>query len=132
MFNLFKKRNNPDVNLKSTDNFEISMEENTIMFCVDDSDEVTIKISAQNLEKKDAKKFAEVLCYIEHGLYRSMILKMLQDMAVEDPDRQDFISELILFWSQYIDTYKDLTYNKDGPVVPPTKFSMLVNHSEAK
>ena len=131
MFNLFKK-SKADIHTKSTDNFNISMEDNTILFCVDDSDELTIKISAQNLKKKDAKKFAEVLCFIENGLYRSMILKMLQDMAAEDPDRQEFISELILFWSEYIDTYKDLSYNKEGPVVPPTKFSMLVHHSESK
>lgn len=124
MFNLFKKHKNP---------VQFKMDENTIAFCVDQNHDVSIKISAQNLKKKDAAKFGQVLCFIESGLYRSTILEILQDMTAQtDPERQAFISELILQWSQYIDAYKELSYNKDGPLVPPTKFSVLVNHSEAK
>lgn len=130
IFNLFKGKSSKQPKENNKDALRISLEENAIMFCVDKNNELTIKISAQNLDNESAKKVAEVLFFMGKGYYRSHILKMLQDMAVDDPSRQDFVSDLILYWSAYIDTYKDLTYNKGGPVVCPTKFSQLVHNSE--
>lgn len=130
MFQLFKKAN-PEIKTEAKDNvFEISPEDNTLMLCVDKNGELTVKISIQNLETKNAAKFAEVLFLVEQKGYREMFMQMLQDMAAEDKSRQDFISDVMLYWTAYIDTYKNMTYNKDGPVVSPTKFSQLVNNSE--
>lgn len=130
MFQLFKKAN-PEIKTEAKDNvFEISPEDNTLMLCVDKNGELTIKISIQNLETKNAAKFAEVLFLVEQKGYREMFMQMLQDMAAEDTSRQDFIGDVILYWTAYIDTYKNMTYNKDGPVISPTKFSQLVNNSE--
>lgn len=131
MFQLFKKANQEITTEKTKDNvFEISQEDNTLMLCVDKKGELTVKISIQNLETKNAAKFAEVLFLVEQKGYREMFMQMLQDMAAEDKSRQDFISDVMLYWTAYIDTYKNMTYNKDGPVVSPTKFSQLVNNSE--
>lgn len=130
MFQLFKKAN-PEIKTEAKDNvFEISPEDNTLMLCVDKNGELTVKISIQNLETKNAAKFAEVLFLVEQKGYREMFMQMLQDMAAEDKSRQDFISDVMLYWTAYIDTYKNMTYNKDGPVISPTKFSQLVNNSE--
>ena len=133
MFNLFKGKSSKEPQEPKEENkdpLRISLEENAIMFCVDKNHELIIKISAQNLDNESAKKVAEVLFFMGKGYYRPHILQMLQDMAVDDPSRQGFVSDLILYWSAYIDTYKDLTYNKGGPVVCPTKFSQLVHNSE--
>ena len=84
MFQLFKKAN-PEIKTEAKDNvFEISPEDNTLMLCVDKNGELTIKISIQNLETKNAAKFAEVLFLVEQKGYREMFMQMLQDMLTPE------------------------------------------------
>ena len=130
MLNWFKGRFSSTTKEKNEDYFRIKLNENALVFTIDEENRMTIKISAQLLSKENAQKMAEALFLLGKGFYRPQILQMFQEMAEDDPSRAEFLSQVILYWGGYLDKYKDETYNNDGPVVSPTKFSQLVINPE--
>jgi len=112
------------------DFFKIKLNENALVFTIDEENRMIIRISAQLLSKDNAQKMAEALFLLGKGFYRPQILEMFQEMSEQDPSRAEFLSQVILYWGVYLDKYKEETYNNDGPVVSPTKFSQLVINPE--
>jgi len=107
--------------------------ENAIVFSVNESDKLSLKISLQNLDsEKSAQKMAEVLFFMNKGLYQKQIQEMLEEIAKQNPDREKFVSHLILYLEAYVDTYKNESYNNDSncPVVAPTKFLSSIIQAE--
>jgi len=125
----FGKTNNVEPN---EDNLKLSLEDNTIVFAVDKNNELTIKLSIQNLDNENARKLAEVLCFMGRDVYKKQLIQMLHNIASDDPTRREFIADLLLYWSTYIDMMEETDYNKDGPVISPLKFSQIVMGSESK
>jgi len=112
------------------DFFKIKLNENALVFTIDEENRMIIRISAQLLSKDNAQKMAEALFLLGKGFYRPQILEMFQEMSEQDPSRAEFLSQVILYWGVYLDKYKEETYNNDGPVVSPSKFSQLVINPE--
>lgn len=132
LFNLFRI----DVPIKQNVNKEeneiaLLKNENAIAFCVNQDNELIIKISAQNTDEKSALKFAEVLFFMGRDFYKDQLLSMLKEMSVDDPPRQQFIQEVLSYYSAYIDTFEEMGYNKEAPLVAPSKFySSIVQNTD--
>ena len=110
----------------------LKSDENAILFTIDKNNKLSIRVSAQLLDEKNSQKMAEVLFLIGKDFYRPLITKMLENMAIEDESREDFVKAVTSYWEAYLDTYKKETYNTlgDEPVVSPLKFSQLVTNIE--
>jgi len=123
IFNFFKRK---------TTLLTLKSDENAILFTIDKNHKLSIRVSAQLLDEKDSQKMAEVLFLMGKDYYRPSIAGMLENMAIEDKSRSNFIKELTSFWKIYLDTYKKESYNTEGdePVVSPLKFSQLVTNIE--
>lgn len=114
------------------DNLKLSIHDNTIVFAINEDNELVIKLSIQNLEPKHAIKFAEVLYLLSRNAYRSELIEMMQTMSKEDPSRSEFIDEVILYWASLVDKYEKEEYYNSCPLISPTKFSQLVINTESK
>lgn len=123
IFNFFRRK---------TTLLTLKSDENAILFTVDKNNKLSIRVSAQLLDEKNSQKMAEVLFLIGKDFYRPLITKMLENMAIEDESRKDFVKAIISYWQAYLDTYKKESYNTEGdePVVSPLKFSQLVTNIE--
>lgn len=123
IFNFFRRK---------TTLLTLKSDENAILFTVDKNNKLSIRVSAQLLDEKNSQKMAEVLFLIGKDFYRPLITKMLENMAIEDESREDFVKAVTSYWEAYLDTYKKETYNTlgDEPVVSPLKFSQLVTNIE--
>lgn len=123
IFNFFRRK---------TTLLTLKSDENAILFTVDKNNKLSIRVSAQLLDEKNSQKMAEVLFLIGKDFYRPLITKMLENMAIEDESRKDFVKDVTSYWEAYLDTYKKETYNTlgDEPVVSPLKFSQLVTNIE--
>ena len=123
IFNFFRRK---------TTLLTLKSDENAILFTIDKNNKLSIRVSAQLLDEKNSQKMAEVLFLIGKDFYRPLITKMLENMAIEDESREDFVKAVTSYWEAYLDTYKKETYNTlgDEPVVSPLKFSQLVTNIE--
>ena len=123
IFNFFRRK---------TTLLTLKSDENAILFTIDKNNKLSIRVSAQLLDEKNSQKMAEVLFLIGKDFYRPLITKMLENMAIEDESRKDFVKAVTSYWEAYLDTYKKETYNTlgDEPVVSPLKFSQLVTNIE--
>jgi uncharacterized protein YjgD (DUF1641 family) len=123
IFNFFRRK---------TTLLTLKSDENAILFTIDKNNKLSIRVSAQLLDEKNSQKMAEVLFLIGKDFYRPLITKMLENMAIEDESRKDFVKDVTSYWEAYLDTYKKETYNTlgDEPVVSPLKFSQLVTNIE--
>lgn len=123
IFNFFRRK---------TTLLTLKSDENAILFTIDKNNKLSIRVSAQLLDEKNSQKMAEVLFLIGKDFYRPLITKMLENMAIEDESRKDFVKDVTSYWEAYLDTYKKEGYNTlgDEPVVSPLKFSQLVTNIE--
>lgn len=130
MFSFLSKKKSVE---PTEENLKISLDDNCILFSVNQQNQLIIKLSIQNLQESNAEKLAEVLFLMGHNGYKLQIAEMLQNMAEEDPDRALFIGEVMVFWSELVDRYsKSAYYKDDNPLISPSKFSQLVMNSESK
>lgn len=107
--------------------------ENSISFILDKDNNSIIQINVQHFDDdKYIDKFAELIFMMNHGYYQKNIVDIMADMAVSDPNRALFLSNVIQKWSTYEDKYVDLNqktrdYNVDKPCVSPLSFSKIVS-----
>lgn len=134
LFDLFKRYLTPQTKLSTItpqkESIALFNDENAIAFCINKNGELIIKISAQNTDDKSALKFAEVLLFMGRDLYRDQLLGMLNEMSVDDPPRQQFIQEVLSYYKSYVDTFEEMHYNKEVPLVSPSKFYSIVQHTD--
>lgn len=115
------------------EDFKLSLKDNCVVFAINEDEQLTIRLSIQNLKTSSALKMAEVLFLMSHDCYKKQLVEMLKGMAEDDPGRAPFITELVGFWAELVDKYGQETYYKDdSPLVSPSKFSQLVMNSEGK
>jgi hypothetical protein len=103
--------------------------ENSIVFTVDKNNELILRISVQNTEKNSADKLAQVMYYLNKGMYQISLIDMLIKISKEDSSRAYFIENVINGWAKYLDTQDSTDYYKNGkakPVISPSKFSQMV------
>lgn len=125
---LFKKSSYTD-----NEYFYERKKENSISFILDKDNNCIIQINVQHFDDdKYIDKFAELIFMMNHGYYQKNIVDIMADMAVSDPNRALFLSNVIQKWSSYEDKYVDLNqktkdYNVDKPCVSPLSFSKIVS-----
>lgn len=101
--------------------------ENVIAFAIDEKGDVLLRISTQNIGKEDADNLARVMYLIGNGAYQTQLIEMLVEVS-KNPDKKEFIEEVINYWSKLIDSQdQNNYYNDNEPIVSPSKFSQLVN-----
>lgn len=100
--------------------------ENVVAFAVDDKGDVLLRISTQNTTIRDAENLARVMYLIGRGAYQTQLIEMLVQIS-SNREKQEFIEQVINYWSKLIDNQEQTGYYNDNePLISPSKFSQLV------
>ena len=108
----------------------ISPTENYISF-VSENDEVLIRISVQNINDKEAKKFGETLYCLSNAMYVTETIEILKDLQNQDHERALFVAGAMKRWQELIAKAEEIDYNNvNAPVVSPRAFMKRDIHEQ--
>lgn len=99
--------------------------ENTILFEINQNQDIKIKIDINDSSFDASQKFGNLLFMLNEGYCVQNILEILTDIAKQNSHQAKFVQDIITIWSARIMESDITTANSSNetPLVSPSQFS---------
>lgn len=100
---------------------------NSVLFEIDNNNNIDVKIKLNNALVDDAEKFGLLLFLINEGYYVQTFLDILSDISKEGEHQAKFVQTTIHSWASKVtesNIYETNIKNECDPIIKPTQFNI--------